>query len=185
MTAPLTSSQIAYREYLESNHWRELRAAAFKHYGRKCSRCPATNRLQVHHVVYRFPWTFGVVDDLRILCRTCHEREHGIIPQPKHQSRAERKRQKRARKRAEREALWKVLEPLVLLKLKYRKYRPKQQPKPQPQRRKKSPKWWPGMYEGKPYGAVFAEVGTNIHGPLPPCWKRTPDSMNAKLNRHH
>lgn len=75
----MTATQAAYRVYLQSEHWRSLRLEAFKRYGRKCSKCPATCRLDVHHVRYRHPWTDGVMDDLMILCRRCHELEHGLV----------------------------------------------------------------------------------------------------------
>lgn len=75
----MTATQAAYRVYLQSEHWRGLRLEAFKRYGRKCSKCPATCRLDVHHVRYRHPWTAGIVDDLMILCRRCHELEHGLV----------------------------------------------------------------------------------------------------------
>jgi len=80
MQSPLTESQIAYREYLKTDHSRELRLEAFKKYGRHCAKCPATCRLDVHHLIYRHPWKLGVVGDLQILCRSCHEKEHGVTP---------------------------------------------------------------------------------------------------------
>lgn len=76
----LTPGQIAYREYLKSDHWRMLRAGAFKAYGRRCARCPATCRLDVHHVRYPRLWIEATVQDLMILCRPCHDKEHGITP---------------------------------------------------------------------------------------------------------
>lgn len=91
----MTESQLAYREYLESDHWRQLRTEAFRVLGRKCSRCPSTCRLQVHHVVYRWPWESAKICDLLILCRPCHESEHGIaqpviIQQPVHRQKKRR-----------------------------------------------------------------------------------------------
>lgn len=75
----MTPAQIAYREYLKSDHWRALRLEAFQTYGRKCFKCPATCRLDIHHLVYRHPWTSGTVQDVRPCCRRCHELEHGIV----------------------------------------------------------------------------------------------------------
>lgn len=75
----LTPAQVAYRKYLQSEHWRELRSEAFKVYGRKCAKCPATCRLDVHHLHYRHPWSSGVVADLQVLCWQCHGAEHGIV----------------------------------------------------------------------------------------------------------
>lgn len=79
MTENLTESQLAYREYLKSDHWRALRLAAFRKWGRKCFKCPVKFGLDVHHLVYRFPWTLGTVDDVRPCCRPCHEKEHGLV----------------------------------------------------------------------------------------------------------
>ena len=94
----MSPSQLAYREYLQSQHWRSLRLAAFRTYGRKCHRCPATSRLDVHHLRYRHPWTATVVSDLQILCWRCHAAEHGIIIVPAINKRALQKLSKRQRK---------------------------------------------------------------------------------------
>lgn len=73
----LSPAQVAYREYLKSEHWRGLRLEAFRKYGRVCAKCGAKGcLLDVHHTRYRRPWEAGVVDDLQILCRPCHENEH-------------------------------------------------------------------------------------------------------------
>jgi len=71
--------KAAYQIYLQSDHWRALRLEAFRVYGRKCFKCPARFGLDVHHLVYRFPWSLGVVADVRPCCRACHEKEHGIV----------------------------------------------------------------------------------------------------------
>lgn len=173
----MTIGQRFYREYLESDHWRNLRAAAFKRYGRRCCRCPSKVRLQVHHTRYRHPWESCTTDDLQILCRPCHEREHGIgtVKQPKHRKHKKRNWTKIA---AEHSAM------LDRQIQKRRNPKPKQWTKPQGQpKKKKHPKWWPGMYEGKaPYDTV-KEVGTSV--PDAPLMTRTPDCMNPKVNRHH
>jgi 5-methylcytosine-specific restriction endonuclease McrA len=64
-----------YAWYLASNHWKALRDRAFDHHGRACSRCRTTTNLQVHHLTYR---RLGCerVEDLQVLCRGCHERNH-------------------------------------------------------------------------------------------------------------
>jgi predicted HNH restriction endonuclease len=66
-----------YNAYLASEAWQQKRDEAFAHYGRKCSQCSATRRLQVHHK--RYPKVFGTepVSDLLIVCIPCHERIHG------------------------------------------------------------------------------------------------------------
>lgn len=76
----LTDHQRWYREvYLFSDHWKSLRLQAFKEGGRHCHRCPATTHLDVHHLRYRRLYDV-TVQDLQILCRKCHEREHTPPP---------------------------------------------------------------------------------------------------------
>lgn len=174
----MTAGQLAYQEYLESDHWRNLRATAYRKYGRRCSRCPVTIRLEVHHTIYRNPWTAGTVDDLVILCCRCHELEHGIatVKQPKH--RKKKKKRNWAKIAAEHSAM--------LDRQMQKRRQPTLHPQqriPNPPRKKKSPRWWPGMYEGKSPGDTFKEVGTFDYES--PSMKRTPGCMNPKNNRHH
>jgi len=74
----MTEAQIAYRVYLESDHWKWLRAQAISFHGCKCFQCGATKRLEVHHINYRHPWDSCTVDDVRPICPKCHRKEHGI-----------------------------------------------------------------------------------------------------------
>ena len=68
--------QAWYREvYLFSDHWKELRLQAFAKHGRYCHGCKSEQRLDVHHLRYRDIFDVAV-DDLQILCRECHEKEH-------------------------------------------------------------------------------------------------------------
>jgi hypothetical protein len=75
----MTPNQIAYRQYLESDHWRSLRAEAYRVHGRKCFKCPRKFGLEVHHLRYRNPWTECTVEDVRPCCWQCHDQEHGIV----------------------------------------------------------------------------------------------------------
>lgn len=61
--------------YLRSDHWEVLRGRALIYYGRKCLKCPATTQLQVHHLNYRNIYDV-ILDDLQVLCMTCHHKEH-------------------------------------------------------------------------------------------------------------
>ena len=69
---------LSYREYLETDHWRETRAAAIARAGGKCALCPRvaegseTSRLHVHHRTYE---RLGeeLPADLVVLCAWCHE----------------------------------------------------------------------------------------------------------------
>jgi hypothetical protein len=76
------SRREAYRIYLKSAHWRHLRKDAFRHHGYKCSKCPCTYRLQVHHLTYRDPWEACTVADVVPICRPCHRKEHGLPERP-------------------------------------------------------------------------------------------------------
>ncbi len=69
-----------YREYLASDRWRVVRAAALDRAGHRCADCGATKRLEVHHLSYAHlgaeAW-----GELRVLCYGCHlaadrRREH-------------------------------------------------------------------------------------------------------------
>lgn len=68
--------------YLESDHWRDLRLRAFFHHGKRCHQCRSPHQLQVHHLRYRS--IFDVtVEDLQILCDSCHKLEHLGLSQPR------------------------------------------------------------------------------------------------------
>jgi hypothetical protein len=63
-----------YAEYLESDHWKQLRAAAIEKWGDRCSNC-SVPRVDVHHL--RYGTLFDVTtDDLMPLCRRCHDNVH-------------------------------------------------------------------------------------------------------------
>lgn len=76
-------SREAYRLYLLSDSWKIRRQGALKRANYKCSLCPSTARLNVHHITYRHigrEWP----EDLRVLCEPCHEAQHkqGFTPIP-------------------------------------------------------------------------------------------------------
>lgn len=65
------------REYLKSEHWRELKrrklnAQPF------CEECGTNRTLDVHHLSYRNLYDVGL-NDLQVLCRFCHCKEHGLV----------------------------------------------------------------------------------------------------------
>jgi hypothetical protein len=63
--------------FLLSDWWIALSRAKRESVGH-CQRCPATKGLQAHHVRYPENWFDTTEDDLEVLCRDCHEREHHI-----------------------------------------------------------------------------------------------------------
>ena len=74
-------TRAQYQDYLATEHWQTKRAAAFKHYGRKCYLCGASGddvQLDIHHNDYS---RLGgeKMSDLVPLCRDCHERHHSSI----------------------------------------------------------------------------------------------------------
>ncbi len=78
------SGKELYVEFLESAWWKELSARKKAIVGR-CEKCGARNDLQSHHIRYRASWFDTVLEDLQVLCRVCHEREHKGIEQPKYE----------------------------------------------------------------------------------------------------
>ena len=65
-----------YQEYLQSEHWRKLRQAKLDNDGHACSLCRCDKRIQVHHIIYRHPWTLCTTEDLQVMCEWCHDRFH-------------------------------------------------------------------------------------------------------------
>ena len=72
--------RVWYRDYyLRSKHWRNFKQRAKKHYGDKCVRCYRHSDngviIDVHHLTYERLWGERV-EDVRLLCRACHKKEH-------------------------------------------------------------------------------------------------------------
>lgn len=64
-----------YQEYLKSPAWKTKREEKFKLVGRRCQVCNRAYRLEVHHRTYE---RIGNEDlnDLTVLCSTCHHIFH-------------------------------------------------------------------------------------------------------------
>jgi len=69
---------MKYKEYLQSPEWRYLRKQALEWYRNQCDKCGNEYGLQVHHK--RYPKVLGTetVSDLIVLCKICHQEEHGL-----------------------------------------------------------------------------------------------------------
>ena len=64
---------MTYAEYLQTDHWRETRAAALECAGGRCALCDRTGLpLDVHHRTYQ---RIGeeLPEDLAVLHNDCHE----------------------------------------------------------------------------------------------------------------
>lgn len=69
----LALRSMPYNEYLQTNHWRDVRKIAFKKYIGQCL-C-GQNARDVHHISYERKGFEGP-EDVVALCRECHERWH-------------------------------------------------------------------------------------------------------------
>lgn len=66
---------IPYKEYLQSEHWKETRRQALKRAGFKCQLCNQGGMLDVHHRTYERRGE-EKNSDLIVLCRPCHAKFH-------------------------------------------------------------------------------------------------------------
>lgn len=67
--------------YLKSDDWKTLRNAKLAKRRGKCQLCGHVSfSNDVHHVVYRRIWDVRL-NDLRVLCRECHDWVHAILEQ--------------------------------------------------------------------------------------------------------
>lgn len=76
--------QMPYKEFLKSEHWLKVRVSALKRARYKCELCHAQAVLHVHHKTYEHRgWEDHYLDDLIVLCWSCHGKFHGkIAPDP-------------------------------------------------------------------------------------------------------
>jgi len=65
-----------YKRYRKSTQWKSIREIILNRDGYKC-RCGSTNRLQVHHLSYKYKFReYLKLTDLITLCHECHEEIH-------------------------------------------------------------------------------------------------------------
>lgn len=71
-----------YNVYLQSTHWRNLRAEKIREVGYRCEGCQTAydvwepgQSLDVHHKTYE-RLGFELLEDLEVLCRECHLTRH-------------------------------------------------------------------------------------------------------------
>ena len=65
-----------YKEYLDSILWKEKSEWIKEVAGNKCQKCGNKFNLQVHHIDYTNVGNEGM-DDVIVLCKECHKKEHG------------------------------------------------------------------------------------------------------------
>jgi hypothetical protein len=66
----------AARPELNRYAWQQLRAKAKARDGNRCTRCPATTKLQVHHVIRPADGGSDDLENLVTLCSRCHRLAH-------------------------------------------------------------------------------------------------------------
>lgn len=70
------SWKIRYGRYINTKHWQSLRERKLQAGGNMCNRCERMEAiLHVHHLNYR-NWFDVTLDDLEVLCETCHNSHH-------------------------------------------------------------------------------------------------------------
>lgn len=68
---------MTYTEYLQTDDWKLKRTEKLKQ-NPACEVCKSIKTLHVHHLNYR-NWFDVVLDDLMVLCQTCHFMGHDLI----------------------------------------------------------------------------------------------------------
>jgi len=74
--------KLPYKRFLSGGVWRSIREYLFEIRGRACQVCCSSERLQIHHSTYKHRGSeYKHLNDLVILCRDCHAKFHGKLPQ--------------------------------------------------------------------------------------------------------
>jgi hypothetical protein len=73
---PQHPTRRAYREYLRTEHWKQVRLQALEYADYSCQVCNRAGEVHVHHRTYD---RLGAERpaDLTVLCARCHETHHG------------------------------------------------------------------------------------------------------------
>ena len=72
----ISAHKKKYYDYLQSPAWAEIRIDMLSAYP-KCSRCDSEYLLQVHHKSYKNIFN-EEPEDLEVICKSCHRKEHNI-----------------------------------------------------------------------------------------------------------
>lgn len=67
--------KMKYTDYLLTSHWKHFSSEARKHYANKCVLCDSTDKLHIHHKIYK---NIGreTFNDVVCLCSKCHRMVH-------------------------------------------------------------------------------------------------------------
>src|SRR6266851_864525 len=66
-----------YTAYIESEHWRVLRAEVLRRAGHQCLACGRRGPLDVHHAYGYRNLGRERPEELQAVCRSCHDAVHG------------------------------------------------------------------------------------------------------------
>lgn len=69
---------MSYQNYLQSEHWKELKKLKWIRSKKRCAVCDITKGLDVHHLKYKNLYDVGT-NHLRLLCRRCHFLLHDLM----------------------------------------------------------------------------------------------------------
>jgi hypothetical protein len=69
--------QAAYKNYLQTEHWKNKRLEVLKERGSICEKCKEWGN-EIHHLTYENMWN-EPLSDLQVLCRDCHEATHRAL----------------------------------------------------------------------------------------------------------
>jgi len=68
-----------YQKFLQTLYWQDVKLKVLDRGNDTCQYCGATASLQVHHLTYEHHGNeMEYLDDLVVLCRDCHKKEHNI-----------------------------------------------------------------------------------------------------------
>ena len=72
-------NDMEYKDFLSTVYWKGISLAVKERDGNVCQICGGTTRLNAHHLHYlNHGDELHHLDDLKCVCRSCHEKSHGI-----------------------------------------------------------------------------------------------------------
>lgn len=101
-STPLTKKEPTrkqlYDRYIKSSKWRKKREELFLERGKICEKCSSGDNIHVHHLHYDNLFD-EKLEDLQVLCKECHRKEHPEKDYKKIDGRKKKKAMKNKRKR--------------------------------------------------------------------------------------